>query len=187
MVVTGSGTCIVVMGVSGCGKSSVGRLIAQRLGLEFLEGDEFHPAANVAKMSAGVALDDADRAPWLAAIAERLAARAAAGRGAVLACSALKRRYRDRLRQDNPGLYFVYLHGGKPELIDSQVPAPVSGDPLPVQSVRVSQGGLRTKTRLLPGETRLLGSFSPTGDTGGARNQQTCIVLLKATSKKIGR
>lgn len=121
-MVKGGGTCIVVMGVSGCGKSSVGRLIAQRLGLEFLEGDEFHPAANVAKMSAGVALDDADRAPWLAAMAEQLAARAAAGRGAVLACSALKRHYRDRLRQGHPGLYFVYLYGDR-ELIGARLTA----------------------------------------------------------------
>jgi gluconokinase len=96
---------IVVMGVSGSGKSSVGRLLAARRDLPFLEGDDLHPPANVAKMAAGTPLDDADRAPWLAAIAGWMALQ---GEG-VVACSALRRRYRDRLRAGSPGARFVVL------------------------------------------------------------------------------
>lgn len=88
---------MIVMGVSGCGKSSLGRLLAARLGAAFLEGDDFHPAANVAKMSAGVPLDDADRWPWLARLAGAVRQRRRDG-AAVAACSSLKRSYRDRLR-----------------------------------------------------------------------------------------
>src|SRR4051794_32419507 len=96
---------VIVMGVSGSGKSTVGELLARRLGLPYAEADDFHPEANVAKMAAGVALDDADRAPWLDAIAAWLVERD--GKGGVITCSALRRRYRDRLRADAPGLFFV--------------------------------------------------------------------------------
>jgi gluconokinase len=89
---------VVVMGVSGSGKSTVGRLLAERLRVEFAEGDDFHPAANIRKMASGHALDDQDRAPWLAAIADWIAARADRSTGAVVSCSALRRRYRDVLR-----------------------------------------------------------------------------------------
>jgi gluconokinase len=99
---------VVVMGVCGCGKSTVGRLLAAGLGLPFIEGDELHPRANVDKMASGTPLTDEDRAGWLDAIAARLAA---APQGAVVSCSALKRRYRDRLRADAPHLRFVHLHG----------------------------------------------------------------------------
>jgi gluconokinase len=98
---------LVVMGVSGCGKSSVGAALAHALGVPLIEGDDFHPPANVAKMAAGIALDDGDREQWLAVLATELAAHAA---GAVLTCSALKRSYRDVLRRTNPGLRFVHLH-----------------------------------------------------------------------------
>lgn len=101
----------VVMGVSGCGKSTVGVQLAVALGLEFLEGDTLHPAANVARMAAGVALSDADRAGWLQTLAERIEAARLAGTGLVLSCSALKRAYRDILRQGAPDLHFLYLHG----------------------------------------------------------------------------
>lgn len=101
----------VVMGVSGCGKSSVGQGLAAALGLAFVEGDALHPPANVAKMAAGTPLTDADRAGWLAVIGERLAHARAAGCGLVVSCSALKRRYRDGLRAACPSLRFVYLHG----------------------------------------------------------------------------
>ena len=87
---------IVMMGVSGSGKTTVGRALAVRLGVPFQEGDDLHPAANIDKMRRGIALDDADRAPWLDAIAAWIAANAAGG--GVVSCSALKRRYRDRLR-----------------------------------------------------------------------------------------
>ena len=96
---------IVVMGVSGCGKSAVGEQIARRLALPLIEGDAFHPASNIEKMRQGVALDDHDRAGWLERLGHELASRP----GAVLTCSALKRSYRDRLRRAAPGLRFVHL------------------------------------------------------------------------------
>lgn len=99
---------VVVMGVSGCGKSTVGQLLSSRLGLPFVEGDGLHPPDNVRKMAAGTPLTDEDRAGWLDAVASRLVA---APGGAVLSCSALKRRYRERLRAEVPALRFVHLHG----------------------------------------------------------------------------
>ncbi len=98
------------MGVSGTGKSVVGSTVAERLGWEFLEGDSFHPAANIAKMSAGQPLDDDDRRPWLEELARMLAERRAAGASAVLACSALKRSYRDILRGGAPVGDTFFLH-----------------------------------------------------------------------------
>lgn len=103
--------CIVVMGVSGCGKSTVGRALAQSLGLPFVEGDDLHPPRNVALMAAGTPLTDDDRRDWLNTLAEVLAGAAARGHGVVVSCSALKRAYRDRLRHGAPGTRFVYLHG----------------------------------------------------------------------------
>ncbi len=100
---------VLVMGVSGAGKSTVGPLIAAGLGLCFDDADSFHPPANVAKMSRGEALDDADRAPWLDAIGAHLAAHR--GIGCVVTCSALKRAYRDRLRAAAPDLRLVFLAG----------------------------------------------------------------------------
>lgn len=97
---------LIVMGVSGCGKSSVAENIAAHFGAEFLDADAFHPQANKDKMAAGIPLDDADRAPWLAQLARELAGRPQV----VLACSALKKRYRDVLRQAG-GVRFVYLDG----------------------------------------------------------------------------
>lgn len=100
---------LVVMGVSGCGKSTVAEALHQRFGWVFQEGDALHPAANVAKMSAGVPLDDADRAPWLAACARWIGARHQAGESGILTCSALKRSYRDTLSQGLDDVWFVYL------------------------------------------------------------------------------
>ncbi|MBF6327767.1 gluconokinase [Nocardia transvalensis] len=105
---------IAVMGVSGAGKTTIGVRLAAALGVEYAEGDDFHPAANVAKMAAGTPLDDADRAPWLDAIADWLTAHR--GRGGVVTCSALKRRYRDRLRAAAPDLFLVYLDVPRAEL-----------------------------------------------------------------------
>ncbi|MFJ3204276.1 gluconokinase [Streptomyces sp. NPDC086989] len=108
--VSGTGRVLVVMGVAGTGKTTVGRMLADALGLPYVEGDAFHPAANVAKMSAGIPLDDADRRPWLDALDAWIRDRPA-GRGAVLASSALKRAYRDRLRSAAPDAVFVHLTG----------------------------------------------------------------------------
>lgn len=102
---------VLVMGVSGCGKSSVGAGLAAALGLPFLEGDSLHPPDNIARMAAGIPLTDEDRRGWLDSIAERLAEAAGQGTGLVVACSALKRAYRDRLRRAAPGLRIVYLAG----------------------------------------------------------------------------
>jgi len=101
----------VVMGVSGCGKSTLGAALAARLGLRFIEGDSFHPARNVAKMSAGLPLDDDDRADWLQTLAAEIRSARAQGTGLVLSCSALKRRYRELLRQADPELRFAHLQG----------------------------------------------------------------------------
>ena len=101
----------VVMGVSGCGKSTVGVQLAAALGVRFLEGDSLHPARNVARMAAGVALSDEDREGWLQALAERIREARIAGKGLVLSCSALKRSYRDILREGAPDLRFLYLYG----------------------------------------------------------------------------
>jgi gluconokinase len=125
---------MVVMGVAGCGKSSLGAEIAQALAWPLIEGDEFHPVGNVAKMRAGQPLVDADRVDWLAALGDQL--RLHPG-GAVLTCSALKQVYRDQLRASAPGLRFVHLaldraealrrvtqraggHYFHPQLVDSQ-------------------------------------------------------------------
>ena len=101
----------VVMGVSGCGKSTVGAQLAAALGLAFLEGDTLHPARNVARMAAGFALGDEDREGWLQVLAGHLRLAQMTGQGLVLSCSALKRSYRDILRSGAPGLHFVYLYG----------------------------------------------------------------------------
>jgi len=111
---------LVLMGVSGCGKTTVGELLAQRLHWPYEEGDALHPPANVAKMAAGHPLDDADRAPWLARVADWVDARLAAGECGVISCSALKRAYRELIDRHGAGVHFVYLHGSR-ELIASRL------------------------------------------------------------------
>ncbi|MBY0339239.1 MAG: gluconokinase [Acetobacteraceae bacterium] len=106
---------IVVMGVSGCGKSSLGAALAEDLGLPFADADDFHPPANIAKMAAGIPLTDDDRWPWLDAIGAWLAARPAG----IAACSALRRAYRDHLRGACPGLRFLHPSGA-PALIEAR-------------------------------------------------------------------
>lgn len=101
----------VVMGVSGCGKSEIGARLAAALGYPFLEGDSFHPAENVAKMSAGIPLNDDDRAGWLLTLQGKIREAAQRGEGLVLSCSSLKRRYRDLLRLGDPDLRFAHLIG----------------------------------------------------------------------------
>ncbi|GAB2758579.1 gluconokinase [Sinomonas soli] len=110
---------VIAMGVSGCGKSTVGRLLAQELGGEFLDGDDLHPEANVAKMAAGIPLDDADREPWLRLIGEKMAG---ASGTMVIGCSALKRAYRDMIRDAAPDTAFVHLHGTR-ELLAARMAA----------------------------------------------------------------
>jgi gluconokinase len=100
---------VVIAGVSGSGKSTVGGLLAGRLGWPFADGDAFHPAANLAKMKAGIPLTDNDRGPWLAAIGAWMDERVAAGQSAVVACSALRRAYRDALLGGRPAVRMVFL------------------------------------------------------------------------------
>jgi gluconokinase len=114
---------IVVMGVSGCGKTSVGEGLAARLGLPFIEGDVLHPNANVEKMAAGIPLQDEDRWPWLDRIGAALAEGAGKGEGLIVSCSALRQTYRDRLRAAAGGrLAFVFLYGSR-ELLEARMKA----------------------------------------------------------------
>jgi carbohydrate kinase (thermoresistant glucokinase family) len=130
---------LLVMGVSASGKTTVGRMLSARLGWEFFDGDDYHSPANIARMSAGIPLTDEDRAPWLARLHDLLARSLAEGRQAVLACSALKQRYREALLAGIPGVQVVYLKGSydlilarmrrrpahymKPEMLRSQFDA----------------------------------------------------------------
>jgi gluconokinase len=113
---------LIVMGVAGTGKTTVGAMLAGRLHWLYAEADDFHPAANVEKMAAGTPLTDADREPWLAAIGRWIDERAAAGEPAIVTCSGLKRAYRDRLRQGRPQVRVVFLEGSR-ELIARRLAA----------------------------------------------------------------
>jgi gluconokinase len=109
---------LVVMGVSGCGKSTVGSLLGERLDVPFFDGDDFHPTANKTKMAAGIPLNDDDRAPWLAEIGMALARPAGEAASCIIACSALKRSYRDLLRSFAPDTVFIHLTGDAATISD---------------------------------------------------------------------
>lgn len=109
---------IVVMGVSGAGKTTTGQTLAAHLGWPFVEGDAFHPQANVEKMAHGTPLTDADREPWLRALADQIAGAEARGESSVLGCSSLKRAYRDILRTGAPRVRFLHVHGTRALLED---------------------------------------------------------------------
>jgi gluconokinase len=113
---------VVVMGVSGSGKSVVGAALAQRMRVPFADADDLHPAANIAKMSRGEALDDDDRFPWLEAIGRWLAEHA--GTGGIVGCSALKRKYRDQHREHAPAVTFLHLDGGREVIARRQASRP---------------------------------------------------------------
>ena len=104
---------VIVMGVTGAGKTTIGRALATALGWEFHDGDDLHSEANKLKMHSGIALDDADRAPWLAAIRQLIEAMLSQGRDGVVACSALKQSYRDEIVVDPNAVKIVYLKGSK--------------------------------------------------------------------------
>jgi carbohydrate kinase (thermoresistant glucokinase family) len=128
---------LIVMGVSGAGKSTIAEALDKRLGWPFQEGDDLHPPANIQKMHAGIPLDDTDRAPWLAACRAWIDARVAAGEPGFITCSALKRKYRDYLIEGRPNVRILYLKASReileehvhertghfmpPELLDSQL------------------------------------------------------------------
>lgn len=105
----GEHVAIVMMGVSGCGKSAVGEPVAEALSLPFLEGDDFHPPENVERMANGLPLDDEHRWGWLDAIGAEIARHMHDGKSVIVSCSALKRKYRDRLRDFQPDILFIYL------------------------------------------------------------------------------
>ena len=129
---------VIVMGVAGCGKSTIGQRLADRLGWPFYDGDDFHPPANIEKMSKSIPLTDEDRSGWLRALADLIGDHVRQNQSAVIACSALKQKYRDRLQIDS-SVRFVYLRGSydlilarlrerpghymKPDLLDSQFTA----------------------------------------------------------------
>lgn len=113
---------VILMGVSGAGKTTVGRMLASELGWNFRDGDDLHPAANRDKMNSGVALTDADRRPWLAAIRAMIDEYLARGQNAIVACSALKRSYREMLSADPARVRFVWLDGSR-ELIARRIAA----------------------------------------------------------------
>ena len=150
---------LVVMGVCGCGKSSVGRRLAAHIGCDLVEGDAFHPPANRAKMTAGTPLTDADRWPWLDSLAREMRVRHDAGQSAVVACSALKVAYRDRLRASGTDPVFVHLTGD-PETIRIRMAARV--DHFMPPGLLDSQ--LATLEPAGPGETLHEFDVAPPGD-----------------------
>lgn len=111
---------IIVMGVAGCGKTTVGKALAEHLGWDFYDADDFHPPENVARMASGIPLDDSDRAPWLTALHDLISGCLKQNRPGILACSALKERYRQRLLEGNDHVQLVYLKGSY-ELIWSRM------------------------------------------------------------------
>ncbi|TCK16601.1 gluconate kinase (SKI family) [Ancylobacter aquaticus] len=113
----GAPPAIVVMGVSGCGKSSVGQALAAMFDADFVEGDALHPPASIAKMARGEPLDDEDRQPWLQTICQTISDTRATGRGVVVSCSALRRVYRDQLRMAGP-LHILFLNGSRAVLAE---------------------------------------------------------------------
>ncbi|WP_430868917.1 gluconokinase [Demequina aurantiaca] len=142
---------IVVMGVSAAGKSTVGQEVASRLAVPFVDGDDLHPPANKKKMLSGNQLTDSDRAPWLDAVGERFAIASAKGEGLVIACSALRREYRDRVRSYAPDVMWVHLDG-TPELLaaravartDHFMPASLLGSQLAtLEPLQADERGLR--------------------------------------------
>jgi len=163
------------MGVSGCGKSRLGEQLAAALGVPFHEGDDYHSAANVATMRAGIPLTDSDRVAWLDRLAGLLRAAAASGQGLVLSCSSLKRSYRDRLRAADPALRFVHLHGERTLL--AQRMAARAGHFMPL-SLLDSQ--LAVLEPLQPGEAGLL------LDIGLSPDEQLAAVLSAAPAPAAG-
>ena len=175
---SGGPTAIVVIGVSGPGKSTVAAGLVGRLGWEFAEGDDFHPHANVEKMRSGRPLDDDDRWPWLRAVAAWIGERERDGKSVVVTCSALKRSYRDLLRDGHPSVWFAHVdvdadllrerveqrtgHYMPPSLLDSQLAtleplqddepgASISGAGRPDDVVDALLAALRTERGVLPG------------------------------------
>ena len=146
------------MGVSGSGKSTVGKLLAEHIGSDFVEGDHMHSSENIARMAAGHPLDDADRLPWLNSIGEYLTAARANGRGAVIACSALKRSYRNILREHEGDLFIVFLDGSS-DLVQERIagrnhefmpPSLLTSQYSSLEALDADESGVRVDIRLPP-------------------------------------
>jgi gluconokinase len=161
---TGSPTTVVLMGVTATGKSTVMRELVEVLGWPAAEGDDFHPAGNVARMRAGLPLTDEDRWPWLRAIAVWIGAREAAGESSVVTCSALRRVYRDRLRDGHPSVWFAHLVV-PPDLLAARIAAR-SGHFMPpgllrsqldtLEALEPDEPGVLLDARVSPEETAAL-------------------------------
>ncbi len=162
-----NGSAVVVMGVSGSGKTTVAELLAKELGWPFMEGDRLHPPANVEKMRQGIPLTDADRAPWLNRIGEELKSWAAEGKSGVMTCSALKRAYRDRIRSARPDVRFVYLKGSE-TLIGARVAAR-HHEYMPASLLRSQFDALEEPTSDEPGVV--------TVDAGGSADEEVAEVI----------
>jgi gluconokinase len=158
---------VVVMGVSGSGKTTVAELLAKQLNWPFMEGDRLHPPANVEKMRQGIPLNDADRAPWLDRIGEEFKSWGAEGRSGVLTCSALKRAYRDRIRSARPDVRFVYLKGSE-ALIAARVAAR-HHEYMPASLLRSQFDTLEEPTPDEPGVV--------TVDAGGSAEKEVAAVI----------
>ena len=170
---------LILMGPTGCGKTTVGHLLAQRLKWPFLDGDDFHPAANVAKMHNGTPLNDSDRRPWLLALQKEIERRNRAGQSAILACSALKQTYRELLGVDQQAVKTVYLRGSfellqkrladrrdhfmPPELLRSQL-----------ETLEVPEGGLVVNIDEDPAMivTRIIASLQQAALAGKAKRDK---------------
>jgi gluconokinase len=161
-----NGTALVVMGVSGSGKTTVAELLAKKLGWSFMEGDRLHPPANVEKMRQGIPLTDADRAPWLDRIGDELKSWAAAGKSGVLTCSALKRAYRDRIRSARADVRFVCVKGSE-TLIAARVAAR-HHEYMPASLLRSQFDALEEPT---PDEQAVI------VDAGGSANEEVAAVI----------
>src|SRR3984957_6915204 len=162
-----NGTALVVMGVSGSGKTTVAERLAKQLGWPFMEGDRLHPPANVEKMRQGIPLTDADRWPWLDRIGEELKSWAGEDKSGVLTCSALKRAYRDRIRAARPDVRFVYMKGSE-ALIAARVAAR-HHEYMPASLLR-SQ--LETREEPAPDEPGVV-----TVDVGGSADEEVAAVI----------
>jgi gluconokinase len=162
-----SGTALVVMGVSGSGKTTVAELLAKKLGWPFMEGDRLHPPANVEKMRQGIPLTDADRAPWLDRIGEELKSWGAERKSGVLTCSALKRAYRDRIRSARPDVRFIYIKGSE-ALISARVAAR-HHEFMPASLLRSQFNTLEEPTPDEPGIV--------TVDAGGSAEEEVAAVI----------
>jgi gluconokinase len=162
-----NGTALVVMGVSGSGKTTVAELLAKQLGWPCMEGDRLHPPANVEKMRQGIPLTDADRAPWLDRIGEELKSWAGEGKSGVLTCSALKRAYRDRIRSARADARFIYIKGSE-ALIAARV-ASRHHEYMPASLLRSQFDTLEEPTPDEPGIV--------TVDAGGSADEEVAAVI----------